>query len=109
MTNEKKKTTREINIFTNDLLKVVEMFKEQGLKLEGIFLKDTESNFKTGDKKHIKELDLHGSDMFKFGTSVMVEKRDDEKYYTAWYQFKHKYGADNFENWRLVQENITYK
>jgi hypothetical protein len=109
MKNEKRKVKKEINLYIHDLLEIAEMFKEQGLQLDGVFIEDTECNFKTGDEKHIKELDLHGSDMFKSGTRVLVRSQDDEKHYTAWYRFEGKYLANRFEYWKLVQESTIYK
>tara|TARA_A100001391_G_C4902126_1_gene233990 strand:+ start:74 stop:403 length:330 start_codon:yes stop_codon:yes gene_type:complete len=109
MTNEKRKTTREINLFLGDMFRVAKMFNEQGLELDAVFIEDTNCNFKSKGYGGIRELDLHGSDMFKLGTTVVVKSQDDEKYYRAWYELKEKYGASKFQNWKLVQEKTEYK
>ena len=109
MTNEKKKTTREINLFVGHMFKVAEMFNEQGLKLDAVLIEDTNCNFKSKGYGGIRELDLDGSDMFKVGTTVVVKSQDDEKYYRAWYELKEEYGATKFEYWKLVQEKTEYK
>ena len=109
MTNEKKKTTREINLFVGHMFKVAEMFNEQGLKLDAVLIEDTNCNFKSKGYGGIRELDLDGSDMFKVGTTVVVKSQDDEKYYRAWYELKTDYCSWKLENWKLVQEKTEYK
>jgi|TARA_R100000482_G_C5064465_1_gene118576 hypothetical protein len=108
MTNEKKKTTREINLFVNDMFRVAKMFNEQGLELDVVLIENTDCNFKSKALGH-KELDLHGSDMFKLGTTIVVKSQDDEKYYRAWYELKTDYCSWKLENWKLVQEKTEYK
>jgi len=109
MTNEKKKTTREINLFVGDMFRIAKMFNEQGLELDVVLIEDTNCNFKSKGYGGIRELDLHGSDMFKVGTTVVVKSQDDEKYYRAWYELKTDYCSWKLENWKLVQEKTEYK
>jgi|TARA_R100000482_G_scaffold114980_2_gene57869 hypothetical protein len=103
------KTKRDINIFSlnNGIIRVAKMFEEQGLNLDAVFIEDTGCNWK--GSKYDKELNIHGSDMFRKGlTTVYVTSKDDTKYYMAWYKLN-SYNEFKFENWTLSAEKTEYR
>jgi hypothetical protein len=107
MTTEKIRVKKEINLYVNEMFRVAEMFNEQGLKLDAVLIKNTLCEF-VGVRR-ISELNLHGGDMFTYGTIAVVKSQDDQKYYTAWYELVDCYVSNEFKNWKLVKETKEYK
>ena len=99
MSNENK-----INIFSvEDIIRVGEMFKEQGMEFSSVFMEKVDLKFSK------KKLDIHSFNTFDRDKTIAFVKIDnDEKYHRMWFRLvSHRFS--DFENWKLESESIEYK
>jgi len=96
---------KELNIYcVDEIIKIGQMFKDQGYELQGLYIKDSE------DLKITKKvLNFHESDMvYSEGkTTAFCMVDNDEKIQLLWFQLI-SYQRDKFSNWKLIKETTEY-
>ena len=95
----------EINLYGVDtIIEIGKMFEEKGMKLGSLFLTD---NIDIKVKKNT--LDIHGHDLSESGkTKAYVSIDNDEKFHRMWFRLD-SYRSNEFDNWKLVKEDIEYR
>jgi hypothetical protein len=96
---------KELNIYcVDEIIKIGQMFKDQGYELQGLYIKDSE------DLKITKKvLNFHASDMvYSEGkTTAFCMVDNDEKIQLLWFQLI-SYQRDKFTHWKLIKETTEY-